>query len=142
MYKRQRVSSIRNLVDDIALNLATTGVRIEAPVPGKSAVGIEVPNKKQEMVHLRTLIESPAFTDAKSKLTVCLGEDVAGEPVYFDIAKMPHLLIAGTTGSGKSVCINSIIMSILYKASPDDVKLMLIDPKKVELSIYLSLIHI
>lgn len=137
-----RVSSIRNLVDDIALNLATTGVRIEAPVPGKSAVGIEVPNKKQEMVHLRTLIESPAFTDAKSKLTVCLGEDVAGEPVYFDIAKMPHLLIAGTTGSGKSVCINSIIMSILYKASPDDVKLMLIDPKKVELSIYNGIPHL
>ncbi len=137
-----RVSSIRNLVDDIALNLATTGVRIEAPVPGKSAVGIEVPNKKQEMVHLRTLIESPAFTDAKSKLTVCLGEDVAGEPVYFDIAKMPHLLIAGTTGSGKSVCINSIIMSILYKASPDDVKLILIDPKKVELSIYNGIPHL
>lgn len=137
-----RVSSIRNLVDDIALNLATTGVRIEAPVPGKSAVGIEVPNKKQETVHLRTLIESPKFKEAKSKLTVCLGEDVAGEPVYFDIAKMPHLLIAGTTGSGKSVCINSIIMSILYKAKSEEVKLILVDPKKVELSIYNGIPHL
>ena len=137
-----RVSSIRNLVDDIALNLATTGVRIEAPIPGKSAVGIEVPNKKQETVHLRTLIESPKFKEAKSKLTVCLGEDVAGEPVYFDIAKMPHLLIAGTTGSGKSVCINSIIMSILYKAKSEEVKLILVDPKKVELSIYNGIPHL
>lgn len=137
-----RVSSIRNLVDDIALNLATTGVRIEAPIPGKSAVGIEVPNKKQETVHLRTLIDSPKFKEAKSKLTVCLGEDVAGEPVYFDIAKMPHLLIAGTTGSGKSVCINSIIMSILYKAKSEEVKLILVDPKKVELSIYNGIPHL
>lgn len=137
-----KVSSIKNLVDDIALNLATGGVRIEAPIPGKSAVGIEVPNKKQATVHLRTLIETPKFADAKSKLNVCLGEDVAGEPVYLDIAKMPHLLIAGTTGSGKSVCINSIIMSILYKASPEDVKLMLIDPKKVELNIYNGIPHL
>ncbi len=137
-----KVSSIRNLVDDIALNLATTGVRIEAPIPGKSAVGIEVPNKKQTTVHLRSLISSPEFENAKSELTVCLGEDVAGEPVYFDIAKMPHLLIAGTTGSGKSVCINSIIMSLLYKADPSEVKLMLIDPKKVELSIYKGIPHL
>ncbi len=137
-----KVSSIKNLVDDIALNLATTGVRIEAPIPGKSAVGIEVPNKKQATVHLRTLIESAKFKSEKSKLTVCLGEDVAGEPRFFDIAKMPHLLIAGTTGSGKSVCINSIIMSILYKASPDEVKLMLIDPKKVELNIYNGIPHL
>lgn len=137
-----KVSSIKNLVDDIALNLATTGVRIEAPIPGKSAVGIEVPNKKQATVHLRTLIESARFKSEKSKLTVCLGEDVAGEPRFFDIAKMPHLLIAGTTGSGKSVCINSIIMSILYKASPDEVKLMLIDPKKVELNIYNGIPHL
>lgn len=137
-----RVRSIVNLVDDIALNLATTGVRIEAPIPGKSAVGIEVPNKKQATVHLRTLIEDMRFEEAKSKLTVCLGEDVAGEAVYFDIGKMPHLLIAGCTGSGKSVCINSIITSLLYKASPDDVKMILIDPKKVELNIYNGIPHL
>ncbi|MBE6541529.1 MAG: DNA translocase FtsK [Ruminococcaceae bacterium] len=137
-----RVRSIVNLVDDIALNLATTGVRIEAPIPGKSAVGIEVPNKKQATVHLRTLIEDERFDSAKSKLTVCLGEDVAGEAVYFDIGKMPHLLIAGCTGSGKSVCINSIITSLLYKASPDDVKMILIDPKKVELNIYNGIPHL
>lgn len=137
-----RVRSIVNLVDDIALNLATTGVRIEAPIPGKSAVGIEVPNKKQATVHLRTLIENPQFSDAKSRLTVCLGQNVAGEGVYCDIAKMPHMLIAGATGSGKSVCINSIITSILYKASPEDVKLILIDPKKVELNIYNGIPHL
>lgn len=137
-----RVRSIVNLVDDIALNLATTGVRIEAPIPGKSAVGIEVPNKKQATVHLRTLIEDSQFIEAKSRLTVCLGENVAGEGVYFDIAKMPHILIAGATGSGKSVCINSIITSILYKASPEDVKLILIDPKKVELNIYNGIPHL
>lgn len=137
-----RVRSIVNLVDDISLNLATTGVRIEAPIPGKSAVGIEVPNKKQSTVHLRTLIEDSQFKEAKSKLTVCLGQNVAGESVYFDIAKMPHMLIAGATGSGKSVCINSIITSILYKASPEDVKLILIDPKKVELNIYNGIPHL
>ncbi len=137
-----KVRSITNLVDDIALNLATTGVRIEAPIPGKAAVGIEVPNKKQFTVHLRTLIEMEAFQTAKSRLTVCLGENVAGEAVYFDIAKMPHLLIAGATGMGKSVCINSLITSILYKAKPDEVKLILIDPKKVELSIYNGIPHL
>ena len=137
-----RVRSIVNLVDDIALNLATTGVRIEAPIPGKSAVGIEVPNKKRATVHLRTLIEDAEFSDAKGKLTVCLGQNVGGENVYFDIAKMPHMLIAGATGSGKSVCINSIITSILYKASPEDVKMILIDPKKVELNIYNGIPHL
>lgn len=137
-----RVRSITNLVDDISLNLATKGVRIEAPIPGKSAVGIEVPNKNQSTVHLRTLICDSRFVNAKSKLTICLGEDVAGEAVYFDIAKFPHLLIAGTTGSGKSVCINSIIMSLLYKASPEDVKMILIDPKKVELNIYNGIPHL
>ncbi len=137
-----RVRSVTNLVDDIALNLATKGVRIEAPIPGKSAVGIEVPNKNQSTVHLRTLICDERFVNAKSKLTICLGEDVAGEAVYFDIAKFPHLLIAGTTGSGKSVCINSIIMSLLYKASPEDVKMILIDPKKVELNIYNGIPHL
>ena len=137
-----KVRSISNLVDDIALNLATTGVRIEAPIPGKAAVGIEVPNKKQSTVHLRTLIQSEAFMGAKSRLTCCLGEDVAGEAVYFDIAKMPHLLIAGATGMGKSVCINSLVVSLLYKASPEEVKLILVDPKKVELSIYNGIPHL
>ncbi len=137
-----RVRSVTNLVDDISLNLATKGVRIEAPIPGKSAVGIEVPNKNQATVHLRTLLCDDRFVNAKSKLTICLGEDVAGEAVYFDIAKFPHLLIAGTTGSGKSVCINSIIMSLLYKASPEDVKMILIDPKKVELNIYNGIPHL
>ncbi|MBR5679861.1 MAG: DNA translocase FtsK, partial [Clostridia bacterium] len=137
-----KVRSITNLVDDIALNLATTGVRIEAPIPGKSAVGIEVPNKKRTTVHLRTLLETETFQSAKSRLFVALGEDVAGDAVFFDIGKMPHLLIAGTTGSGKSVCINTIIMSLLYKASPDDVKMILIDPKKVELNIYNGIPHL
>ncbi|MGN1345438.1 MAG: DNA translocase FtsK [Eubacteriales bacterium] len=137
-----KVRSVTSLVDDISLNLATKGVRIEAPIPGKSAVGIEVPNKNQATVHLRTLLCDDRFINAKSKLTVCLGEDVAGEAVYCDIAKMPHLLIAGTTGSGKSVCINSIIMSLLYKASPEDVKMILIDPKKVELNIYNGIPHL
>ncbi len=137
-----KVRSITNLVDDIALNLATTGVRIEAPIPGKSAVGIEVPNKTRTTVHLRDLIATDGFVKAKSKLTVCLGEDVAGDAVYFDIAKMPHLLIAGATGSGKSVCINSVITSLLYKATPEEVKLILIDPKKVELNIYNGIPHL
>ncbi|MBQ8276805.1 MAG: DNA translocase FtsK, partial [Clostridia bacterium] len=137
-----RVRSIANLVDDIALNLATTGVRIEAPIPGKAAVGIEVPNKVVATVYARELIESEAFQSAKSRLTACLGRDVAGAPIYCDLAKMPHLLIAGTTGSGKSVCINSIMLSILYKASPDEVKLILIDPKKVELNVYNGIPHL
>ena len=137
-----KVRSIANLVDDISLSLATMGVRIEAPIPGKAAVGIEVPNKKKSTVHLRTLIEDAKFQDAPSKLTVALGADVAGDAVYFDIGKMPHLLIAGATGAGKSVCINSIITSLLYKASPEDVKLILIDPKKVELNIYNGIPHL
>ncbi len=137
-----RIRSIANLVDDIALSLATTGVRIEAPIPNKAAVGIEVPNKIAATVGLRTLIDSPEFEEKKSILTAALGKDVGGNSVYFDIGKMPHMLIAGTTGSGKSVCINCIIMSILYKASPRDVKLILIDPKKVEFQPFRSIPHL
>ncbi len=137
-----RVRSIVNLVDDISLNLATTGVRIEAPVPGKAVVGIEVPNKNKAIVHLRTLIDDKRFTENSSKLFCALGEDVAGESIYLDIGKMPHLLIAGATGMGKSVCINSLIVSLLYKSTPDEVKLILIDPKKVELNIYNGIPHL
>ncbi len=137
-----RVRSIANLVDDIALNLATSGVRIEAPIPNKPAVGIEVPNKVRATVYLRDLIENAKFGDSKSKLTSCLGMDVGGNPVYFDIGKMPHLLIAGTTGSGKSVCINTIILSILYKARPSEVKLILVDPKQVEFTVYENIPHL
>ena len=137
-----RIRSIANLVDDIALSLATTGVRIEAPIPNKAAVGIEVPNKIAATVGFRSLIDTPEFTEKKSILTAALGKDVGGNTVYFDIGKMPHMLIAGTTGSGKSVCINCIIMSILYKASPRDVKLILIDPKKVEFQPYRSIPHL
>ena len=126
----------------LALGLAKTGVRIEAPIPGKSAVGIEVPNDKKLTVYLRDLIENKNFAEMKSKLSACLGEDVGGRPIMFDIAKMPHLLIAGATGMGKSVCINSIIVSLLYKAKPDEVKLILIDPKKVEFSIYKDIPHL
>jgi len=137
-----RVRAIANLVDDIALNLATTGVRIEAPIPGKAAVGIEVPNKSVSTVYLRELVDTETFRKSASRLNVSLGIDVAGDPVFLDIAKMPHLLIAGATGMGKSVCINSIITSLLYKGSPDEVKLILIDPKKVELNIYNGLPHL
>ncbi len=138
----QRVRQIANLVDDIALNLATTGVRIEAPIPGKPAVGIEVPNENPTTVYLRSLIETEKFESESSKLTACLGADVGGKSVYFNIAKMPHLLIAGATGMGKSVCINSIIVSLLYKARPDEVKLILIDPKKVEFNSYKDIPHL
>ena len=137
-----KISKITNLADDIALNLATAGVRIEAPIPNKAAVGIEVPNKNCNVVGVREIIESPLFTGSKSKLTVALGRDIGGNAVVADIAKMPHGLIAGATGSGKSVCINSIIMSILYKASPDEVKLLMIDPKVVELGIYNGIPHL
>ena len=137
-----RVRSIATLVDDIALNLATSGVRIEAPIPGKSAVGIEVPNKKSTTVHLRTLLENPAFTNAKSRISCALGQDVAGANVYLDIARMPHLLIAGATGMGKSVCINSLLISLLYKAKPDELKLILVDPKKVEFNMYNGIPHL
>ncbi len=137
-----KVRSIVNLVDDIALHLATSGVRIEAPIPGKEAVGIEVPNRSTSTVYIRELLEDEAFKNAKSKVTTGLGMDVAGTPVYLDVAKMPHMLIAGTTGSGKSVCINSLIISILYKARPDEVKFILIDPKKVELNVYNGIPHL
>lgn len=137
-----RVRSIVNLYDDISLNLATAGLRIEAPIPGKAAVGIEVPNRNRAIVYLRTLLENDEFRNAKSKLTCALGENVGGEPVYLDIAKMPHLLIAGATGMGKSVCINSLIVSLLYNAKPEEVKLILIDPKKVELTIYNGIPHL
>ncbi|MBE6613568.1 MAG: DUF87 domain-containing protein, partial [Ruminococcaceae bacterium] len=137
-----KVRSILNLVDDIALHLATSGVRIEAPIPGKEAVGIEVPNRTTSTVYIRELLEDPAFKNAQSRVTIGLGMDVAGSPVFMDVAKMPHLLIAGTTGSGKSVCINTLIMSILYKARPDEVKFIMIDPKKVELNVYNGLPHL
>ena len=137
-----RVRSIANLVDDIALSLETQGIRIEAPIPGKAAVGIEVPNREKATVYLRELIDTDTFRKSKSKLLCCLGKDVGGEPVYLDIAKMPHLLIAGTTGSGKSVCINTLLMSLLYRATPEEVKLILIDPKKIELNIYNKLPHL
>ncbi len=137
-----RVRSIINLLDDIALSLATSGVRSDGIISGKSAIGIEVPNKHTNTVFVRELIEDSRFESAKSKLTASLGMDVSGAPVYLDIAKMPHLLIAGATGQGKSVCINSLIISLLYKARPDEVKLILIDPKKVELNVYNGLPHL
>ena len=137
-----RVSKIANLADDIALSLEAETIRIEAPIPGKHTVGIEVPNKKKSVVALREIIDSDAFKNAKSKLTFALGKDVAGECIVTDIAKMPHLLIAGATGSGKSVCINTMITSIIYKAKPSEVKLLMIDPKVVELSIYNGIPHL
>ena len=138
-----RVRTITNLSDDLALALRSSGgIRIEAPIPGTNAVGIEVPNKTRSTIYLRELIESKEFNESKSKLAACLGAGIAGEPLIFDIAKMPHLLIAGTTGSGKSVCINCIIMSLLYKVTPDEVKLVMIDPKKVEFSIYKNIPHL
>ena len=136
-----KISKITNLSDDLALNLAATGVRIEAPIPGKAAVGIEVPNKGRSTVRMRELVESNSFQTSKSKLSVALGRDIAGQPVIADLAKMPHLLIAGTTGSGKSVCINSLIISMLYKASPDEVRFLMIDPKAVELTEYNGMPH-
>ena len=137
-----RVSKIANLADDIALNLAAETIRIEAPIPGKQAVGIEVPNKEKEMVPLRDVIESDEFKNNKSKLSIALGKDVAGNVVIGNIAKMPHVLIAGSTGSGKSVCINTIITSIVYNAKPSEVKLVMIDPKVVELSVYNGIPHL
>lgn len=137
-----KVSKIVNLADDIALNLASSGVRIEAPIPGKSAVGIEVPNKDLTPVYIREVIESEEFKNSKNTLAVCLGKDISGNCVSTDLVKMPHLLIAGATGSGKSVCINSLIVSLLYKYSPEDVKLLMIDPKVVELSIYNGIPHL
>lgn len=137
-----KVKQIANLGDDIAMGLAKSGVRIEAPIPGKAAVGVEVPNDDRSTVFLRNIIESQDFQNHKSKTAACLGADISGRPVVFDIEKMPHLLVAGTTGSGKSICINSIIMSILYKAKPSEVKLVLIDPKKVEFNVYKDIPHL
>jgi S-DNA-T family DNA segregation ATPase FtsK/SpoIIIE len=131
-----KISKITNLSDDLSMNLATAGIRIEAPIPGKAAVGIEVPNKKNSIVRMRELVESNSFTASKSRLTVALGRDITGETAIADLAKMPHLLIAGATGSGKSVCINSMIISLLYKSTPDEVRFLMIDPKVVELGIY------
>ena len=137
-----RVSKIANLADDIALNLAAETIRIEAPIPGKQAVGIEVPNKEKEVVHFREVLDSPEFKQNKSKLTIALGKDVAGNIQLADIAKMPHVLIAGSTGSGKSVCINTIITSIIYNAKPSEVKFVMVDPKVVELSVYNGIPHL
>ena len=137
-----KVSKIVNLADDIKLNLAAADIRIEAPIPGKAAVGIEVPNKENVMVRFRDMIETDEFQSYKSRICFTAGKDIGGQAVVADIAKMPHLLIAGATGSGKSVCINTIIMSILYKADPEDVKLILIDPKVVELSVYNGIPHL
>lgn len=137
-----KVSKIVNLADDIKLNLAATDIRIEAPIPGKAAVGIEVPNSENSAVALRDLLESSEFKNFDSKLAFAVGKDIGGKTVVTDIAKMPHMLIAGSTGSGKSVCINTIIMSLLYKANPDEVKLIMIDPKVVELSVYNGIPHL
>lgn len=137
-----KVSKIVGLADDIKLNLAATDIRIEAPIPGKAAVGIEVPNKENSPVALRDLLESKEFKEFDSNIAFAVGKDIAGKTVVSDIAKMPHMLIAGSTGSGKSVCINTLIMSILYKAHPDDVKLIMVDPKVVELSVYNGIPHL
>lgn len=137
-----KVSKIVGLADDIKLNLAAADIRIEAPIPGKAAVGIEVPNKETSPVMLRDLLESKEFADSTSKIAFAAGKDIGGKTVVADIAKMPHVLIAGATGSGKSVCINTLIMSILYKATPEEVKLIMIDPKVVELSVYNGIPHL
>ena len=137
-----KVSKIVSLADDIKLSLAAADIRIEAPIPGKSAIGIEVPNKEPVAVGLRELIESKEFKNSKSKLVFATGRDIAGKVILADIAKMPHMLIAGATGSGKSVCINTIITSILYNASPEDVRMILVDPKVVELSVYNGIPHL
>lgn len=137
-----KISRITNLADDIALNLAAGGIRIEAPIPNKAAVGIEVPNKNRATVTLREIIDTDQYRNAKSKLFVALGKDIAGNCTYADLAKMPHLLVAGTTGSGKSVCLNAMIVSILYNATPDEVKLLMIDPKQVEFTVYNGIPHL
>lgn len=137
-----KVSRIVSLTDDIKLSLAAADIRIEAPIPGKSAVGIEVPNKENNIVYLRELLETEAFKNHRSNLAFAVGKDIGGQAVVTDIAKMPHLLIAGATGSGKSVCINTLIMSVIYKAKPEDVKLIMVDPKVVELSVYNGIPHL
>lgn len=140
--KGVRVSKITSLSDDIALSLAATSIRIEAPIPGKAAVGIEVPNKNKSTVYIKELLDSEEFINAKNPLTVALGKDISGKLIFGDLSDMPHLLVAGATGSGKSVCINTILISLLYKASPDEVKLILIDPKVVELEVYNKIPHL
>jgi len=137
-----KVSRIVNLTDDIALNLAASGVRIEAPIPGKAAIGVEIPNREVAPISLRSVLESPEFMNHQSRLAVALGKDITGENTVVDLAKMPHILIAGATGSGKSVCINSIIISLLYKATPEEVRLLMIDPKVVELGVYNGIPHL
>nr|WP_203545035.1 DNA translocase FtsK [Desulfovibrio sp. JC010] len=137
-----KVSKIANLTDDIALALKATAVRIEAPIPGKDSVGIEIPNDNRQTVYLREIFEHSCFTKSKSALTMALGKDIQGEPVSADLAKMPHLLVAGATGAGKSVCLNGLLMSMLYKAGPEELKLLLIDPKRIELAVYASLPHL
>ncbi len=137
-----KVNKIVNLADDLALNLATSDIRIEAPIPGKAAVGIEVPNESSEIVGIREIIESPAFQNSRAPLTFALGKTLSGQNIIGDISKMPHMLIAGATGSGKSVCINSIIISLLYKCSPEDLKFIMIDPKMVELNQYNAIPHL
>ncbi|MEG2054674.1 MAG: DNA translocase FtsK, partial [Oscillospiraceae bacterium] len=137
-----KISRITSLADDIALNLATAGVRIEAPIPGKPAVGIEVPNANREIVRIRSVFEAPAFENSDAKLPICLGKDISGIVQIADLTKMPHLLIAGTTGSGKSVCTNAIILSLLYRMTPEDLKIILIDPKVVEFTIYNGIPHL
>jgi len=137
-----RINKITQLADDIALRLAASGVRIEAPIPNKSAIGIEVPNKQKSTVGMREIIGSPLYQSAKSKLNVALGKDISGNIICADLARMPHLLIAGTTGSGKSVCMNTMIISILYNATPDEVKLIMIDPKQVEFTVYNGIAHL
>jgi S-DNA-T family DNA segregation ATPase FtsK/SpoIIIE len=137
-----KVSRVVNLTDDIALSLAAAGVRIEAPIPGKAAIGIEVPNQEIATVSLREVIETEEFQTAQSKLTVALGKDISGKPILADLSKMPHLLIAGATGSGKSVCMNALITSILFKAKPSEVKFLMVDPKMVELTTYNGIPHL
>ena len=131
-----KVSRIVNLTDDIALALAAKDIRMEAPIPGKSAIGIEVPNNEVSLVTMREVMETPTFQDAESKLSIAFGRDISGQTIVGNLARMPHLLVAGATGSGKSVCINGIITSILYKAKPDEVKFLMVDPKMVELNVY------
>ena len=137
-----KVSRITNLTDDIKMSLAAKSIRIEAPIPGKAAVGIEVPNNEVDIITMREMLETKEFTEAKSNIAFALGKDITGEVIFADIAKMPHVLIAGATGSGKSVCINSLIISLLYKSSPDDVRLLMIDPKMVELEVYNGIPHL
>ena len=137
-----KVKGIKSLADDIALNMEAKSIRIEAPIPGKPAVGIEIENDKINMVTIRELIDSEAFKNAESKITFAVGKDISGNDIVADLKSMPHLLIAGSTGSGKSVCINSIITSFLYKARPDEVKLVLVDPKVVELANYNGIPHL